>query len=144
MDSLEASPPEITPYQLSLYTIPRNVYKVSDPGHEPTESWTFNLVVQEEQDRPVTPVSLVYDLYSGEEHVKRTHLSPIAFPAIQDVRHKPHEDDDPSSNRYHANQKELFDLRLKFSEQIPLEVDLVVCELELELADGSRAVESLE
>lgn len=144
MDSFETSAPDPSPYELSLYTIPRNVYKVPDPGHEPTESWFFNLVVQEESGLPVTPVSLMLDLYAGEEHVKRTLLSRIAFGPIQDVRHKPHEDDGPSSNRHHANLEEVFDLRLKFSEQISLEVDLVVCELELELADGSRDVESLE
>jgi murein DD-endopeptidase MepM/ murein hydrolase activator NlpD len=60
------------------------------------------------------------------------------------VRHKPGEDDGPTSTRHHANLDELFDLRLKFSEQISLNVDLVVLELELELPDGSRDVESLE
>lgn len=140
----DTTAPDTAPYQLSLSTVPRNVYKIPDPGHEPTESWTFNLVVQEESGLPVTPVSLVFDLYSGEEHVKRTHLSPLAFGAIQDVRHKPHEGDDASSNRHHANLEELFDLRLKFSEPISLGIDLVVLELELELPDGSRAVESLE
>ena len=144
MDSFETSAPDPEPYQLSLYTIPHNVYKVPDPGHEPTESWFFDLLLREESGLPATPVSLMLDLYSGEEHVKRTHLSPLAFPAIQDVRHKPHADEEPSSNKHHANLDELFDLRLKFSEQISLNVDLVVLELELELPDGSRDVESLE
>lgn len=144
MDSFETSAPDPEPYQLSLYTIPCNVYKVPDPGQEPTESWFFDLVLVEESGLPATPVSLMLDLYSGEEHVKRTHFSPLAFPAIQDVRHKPGEDDGPASTRHHANLDELFDLRLKFSEQMSLNVDLVVLELELELPDGSRDVESLE
>lgn len=140
---MDAQAPDRNP-QLSLYTIPRNVYKVPDPGHEATESWSFNLAVREESGSPVTPVSLVFDLYSGEEHVKRTHFSPIVFDTIRDVRHKPREGDDASSNRHHANLDELFDLSLKFSEPVSLQVDLVVLELELELPDGSRAVESLE
>ncbi len=144
MDSFETSAPDPAPYQLSLYTIPRNVYKVRDPGHEATESWYFDLALREEADLPATPVSLMLDLYAGEEHVKRMHLSPIAFPAIQNVRHKPHAEEGPTSPKHHSNLKELFDLRLKFSEQISLDVDLVVCELEVELPDGSRDVESLE
>jgi murein DD-endopeptidase MepM/ murein hydrolase activator NlpD len=140
---MDVPAPDTTTHQLSLYTIPRNVYKVPDPGHEATESWSFNLVVREESRLPATPVSLVFDLYSGEEHVKRTHFSPIVFDAIRDVRHKAHEDG-ASTNRHHAHPDELFDLRLKFSEPIALQVDLVVLELELELPDGSRAVESLE
>ncbi|MDQ5823862.1 MAG: M23 family metallopeptidase [Chloroflexota bacterium] len=144
MDSFETSAPDPDPYQLSLYTIPRNVYKVPDPGHEATESWFFDLVLREESGLPATPVSLMLDLYAGEEHVKRTLLSRIAFEPIQDVRHKVGADDGPASHKHHANLNELFDVRLKFSEQVSLDVDLVVCELELELPDGSRDVESLE
>ncbi|MEA2573166.1 MAG: hypothetical protein QOH93_464 [Chloroflexia bacterium] len=144
MDSFETSAPDPAPYQLSLYTIPGNVYKVPDPGPGLTESWTFNLGVREESGLPAAPISLVFDLYSGEEHVKRTHLSPIAFPAIQSVRQQPGADHDQGTGAQQASSKELFDLRLDFSEQISLEIDLVVFELELELPDGSRDVESLE
>lgn len=94
-----------------LSTIPFNIYKISDAGHEPTESWYFNLLVKQEG----TPKNLVIDLMHNKEIVKSVTYG----------------------EAYLAN---ITDLRLFFSEPTALNINNMRLELHLETVDGEMVI----
>jgi hypothetical protein len=172
---------EHEPYEVSLSTIPRNVYKETDafwtqaleaeslglmqqaedvatvPGAQasrqssqtrawpggwerhwgiplgPTESWFFDVVVNEEYGRTLDPVSATLEYYCGEKLVETQH---VAHPWLQMIRKFP--------VSQFAPQPEIFDLRHYQSAPMDLKIDRLRYTLELVTPSGEKLVKSLE
>lgn len=123
-----------------LKTIPFNIYKVPDPGHEPTESWYFHLLVKQDS----TTKHLHIDLLSDDTVVKSVQYGEAYLASIKGIRFKPTVDSPPNAASRHANQEEAFDLRLSFSEPTALSVNHLRTKLELETPEGELITGELE
>jgi hypothetical protein len=133
------------PYDISLATIPQNVFKENDgPLNQgwqrfwaipywPTESWLFNIVVNEKYGRQLEPVSARLEFYSGKRKVQTQELS---HETLQTLKKFP-------VTRY-APQPEIFDIRHYFSEPAVLEIDRMVYIVELAAPSGARFHRSLD
>jgi hypothetical protein len=132
------------PFEMSLSTIPKHVYKEEDgpwsAGWQrywgipfpPTESWYFNVVVNEKYGRQVLPESATMEFYCGDqrcdaENFSREELAKtMKFPV----------------NRF-SPQPEIYDFRYNFSRPRPLGIDRVVYTLHAMTADGKPLTQSL-
>jgi hypothetical protein len=123
---------------ITLATIPKSVYKLPDTSHEPSESWVFNLMVQSTDQPDLTPYLLTAELFSGATLVKTSEIRAPMLDLLRAVRHRPNEGDAPDSNRWHATQDELYDIRLRFSEYADAAIDRVRCSLLLDAPTGER------
>ncbi|MCI0711353.1 MAG: hypothetical protein L0154_14460 [Chloroflexi bacterium] len=74
-----------------LKTIPLNIYKTPDPGHEPTESWFFHLLVMKDE----TPKHLHVDLMNDELVVESVHCTEKYLDAVKGIRFKLSPDSPP-------------------------------------------------
>jgi hypothetical protein len=124
-------------YHVSLYTIPRRVYKENDgvdkPG--PTESWVFNVLVSEGSNLPLEPRSATIEFYAGRNLIKTVQLSAAALNSVRGVTFKGETPEEFSAKRF-AAQEESFDLRHRFSEPAALHVDRLVYDLKLATPRG--------
>jgi hypothetical protein len=123
-----------------LKTIPFNIYKVPDPGHERTESWYFNLLVMQDG----IPKRLQIDLLSDETIVKSVHYGETYLDRLKGVHFKPTKGTPPNATVWHANQEEAFDLRLCFSEPTAQSVNYMKIKLELESSEGEMITGELD
>lgn len=109
---------ENAPYQLSISTLPENIYKEDDgqivmgewyrgwgTPYAPSESWIFHAVINERFGRHVEPERAILSLYSGDELLRTVILEksvldgtrsyPAArfnsLPEIYNFRHAMHE-----------------------------------------------------
>jgi len=109
-------------YEVTLGTWPHRIYKENDGLLEPasTESFVFNLLVKEKENRAVDPLSARLEFYSAGERVNMVEFSKKALEAIRSVSIATREPD---------NEQEAFDLRHSFSLPVTLDVDRLVYEL---------------
>src|SRR5688572_17502295 len=129
---------------ITLATIPKSVYKLPDSSHEPTESWVFNLMVQSPDQPDLTPFHLTAELFSGTTLIKSSEIRAPMLDLLRAIRHRPNDGDPPDSNRWHATQDELYDIRLRFSEYADVGIDRVRCTLLLDAPDGRRHTAQLD
>lgn len=124
-------------HEVTLATIPRHVYKENDgmwdTGWErfwgipfsPSESWYFNLVVNEKNGRYLEPVSASMEFYSGSTEVKAVTYS---------------SDELKSSMKFpvtrFAPQPEIFDFRYFGSELVQPAIDRLVYRIDLKTSHG--------
>ncbi len=132
------------PYQVTLTTIPKHVYKENDGLRDqgwqrfwaipygPTESWLFNIVVNEKYGRQLEPISAKIEYFSGP--TKRQTLE-LSQDTLRTMKKFP-------VTRY-APQPEIFDIRHQFSEPIALGIDRVVYTMDLATPSGKRLQQSL-
>jgi Peptidase family M23 len=132
------------PYEISLTTIPIHVFKENDGPwtqgwqrfwaipYGPTESFLFNIVVNEIYGRQLEPVSALLEFYSGQKRVQTQELS---LEALRTLKKFP-------VTRY-APQPEIFDIRHYFSEPAALGIDNIVYTIELTTPSGLRLRKSL-
>jgi hypothetical protein len=132
------------PYEVSLATIPRHVYKENDGlwaqgwqrfwaiPYGPTESWLFNIVVNEKYGRQLEPLSAKLEFFSGPTKRQQLDLSQDTLRATKKF----------PVTRY-APQPEIFDIRHHFSEPIALGIDRIVYTLELVAPSGKRVEQTL-
>jgi hypothetical protein len=126
------------PYEIRLGTIPEHVYKENDgmwsTGWQrfwgipfpPTESWLFNVTVNEKCGRHLEPTSASLESYSGDNRITSVNYSADALRSMQKfpvARFSP--------------VPEIFDLRYYTSESTLLKIDRLVYKLELKAADGA-------
>jgi hypothetical protein len=74
-------------YAMTLGTWPHRIYKENDGLLEPasTESFVFNLLVKENKNRPLDPLSARLAFYAAEDKVQMLELSRKALDAIRGV-----------------------------------------------------------
>ena len=125
-------------YDISLGTWPHRIYKENDGHLEPatTESFVFNLLVKENQNRPLTPLSARLEFYAAEDKVHVLELSRKALDAIRAVSIATRGPDD--------KEDEVFDFRHYFSLPISLSADRLVYDLVLIQAGGREVRQKLE
>jgi murein DD-endopeptidase MepM/ murein hydrolase activator NlpD len=125
-------------YDISLGTWPHRIYKENDGLLEPatTESFVFNLLVKENQNRPLDPLRARLEFYTAEDKVHVLELSRKALDAIRGVSIATREPPD--------REDEVFDLRHHFSLPISLSADRLVYELVLIQAGGREVRRKLE
>ena len=106
-------------YEITLGTWPHRIYKENDGILEPasTESFVFNVLVKEKDNRAVDPLSARLEFHSAGERVKGIDFSRKALEAIRSVSIATREPD---------KEEEVFDLRHYFSEPVNLDVDRLV------------------
>ncbi len=123
------------PYQISLASIPRRVFKENDGvwGDIATESWVFHVVVNEAHGRLVEPVGAVLELFKEDSLVHRVEFSKDALEARRAV-----------SFTGMAGQEEIFDLRHHLSEPVGLEIDRLVYQIRLVTPAGEELEQTLE
>ncbi len=133
------------PYEVSLSTIPRNVYKerdgTADDGWRrfwgipfpPTESWLFNVVVNERYGRYMTPTAATLEFYAGSTRVKTVSIAADALHTLQTY----------PVTRY-SPQEEIYDFRHHFSEPATLAIDRIVYTLEVTSRTGETSSASVE
>jgi hypothetical protein len=120
------------PYEVSLETIPRNIYKESD-AMPSTESWIFHLLVQEKYGRALKPEHANIELYCDNRRVKNVDFSGEALEAIIGAWFSGL-----------ASQREVFDLRHSFSEPASLKINRMVYDLECVTPEGKKIRKVLE
>lgn len=133
-------------YVVSLDTIPHHVYKTNDGLISPaaTESWFFHLLVKEQNDRSVEPLSASIEVFSGARLIKTVQLSAEGLKTIRGVSFKNPEGETRVSAKGFSAQKELFDLRNYFSESVDSHIDRIVYKLVLITPQGQRLQKTLE
>jgi hypothetical protein len=111
-------------YAITLGTWPHRIYKENDGLLEPasTESFVFNLLVKENQNRPLDPLSARLAFYAAEDKVHMLELSRKALDAIRGVL---------IATRGADSEDEVFDFRHYFSLPISLNADQLVYEVVL-------------
>ncbi|HJU56129.1 MAG TPA: M23 family metallopeptidase [Pyrinomonadaceae bacterium] len=131
-------------YEVSLYTIPRQVYKENDgvdkPG--PMESWVFNVLVKEKANLPLEPQSATIEFYAGRNLIKTVQFSAAALNAVRGVSFKSTTSSEFSAKSFSA-QEESFDLRHRFSEPAALQIDRLVYTLKLTTPRGKQIEKTL-
>ena len=100
-----------------------------------TESFVFNLLVKEQHNRPVDPLSARLEFYSAEDRVHVLELSKKALDAIRSVSIATREPD---------KEDEVFDFRHYFSLPVSLNMDRLVYGLVLTHSGGGELHPSLE
>lgn len=133
-------------YDVRLDTIPHRIYKTNDglSSSSSTESWLFNVLVKEQNDRPLEPVSASVELFSGTGLIKTVQLSAEALNAIRGVSFKNSEGETKVSAKGFSAQKEVFDLRHYFSEPVAARIDRIVYKLVLATPQGRKIGKTLE
>jgi hypothetical protein len=153
------------PYEVSLATIPKHVYKESDAhwtqafeegGLEtngtpqnrsmatgwqrfwgipfgPTETWFFNVVVNEKYGRQLKPISATLEYYSGQRSIRTQNISQEELKTTEKF---------PVSR--FAPQPEIFDYRYYESAPTSLDIDRIVYTLKVQTGAGRELQESLE
>jgi hypothetical protein len=121
----DSSPGE---HEISLGTWPHRIYKENDGVLEPatTESFVFNLLVKERQNRTIDPLSARLEFYSSGDRVHLIELSRKALEGIRSVSIATREPD---------REDEVFDFRHYFSLPLSLAVDRLDYELLLQRPD---------
>ncbi len=124
-------------YEITLGTWPHRIYKENDGILEPasTESFVFNVLVKEKDNRAVDPLSARLEFYAAGERVKGIDFSRKALEAIRSVSIATREPD---------KEEEVFDLRHYFSEPVNQDVDRLVYELVLTRPGGLQTHRTLE
>jgi murein DD-endopeptidase MepM/ murein hydrolase activator NlpD/outer membrane lipoprotein-sorting protein len=125
------------PYEVTLETIPRYIYLENDGPWStgwirswgipfvPTESWLFNLVVNEKYGRYLDPVAASLEFYSRGIFVRRVTFSQAALESMQKF----------PVTRF-SPQPEIFDFRHYGSEARVPGVDRLVYKLQLKSPSG--------
>jgi hypothetical protein len=74
-------------HEIALGTWPHRIYKENDGVLEPasTESFVFNLLVKDQKNRVVDPMSARLEFYSAGEKVNTAEFSKKALAAIRSV-----------------------------------------------------------
>jgi murein DD-endopeptidase MepM/ murein hydrolase activator NlpD len=121
-------------YEVTLYTIPHQIYKENDGIWDPgaNESFYFKVVAKEKHSRPITPASASLKFYSGQDLVKSLDFSQNALSAIR-----------ASTLGGFANQEEVFDLNHYFSEPVRSKIDRIVYKMDLKTEEGSAITKEL-
>jgi len=120
------------PFDVSLETIPQNIYKESYEMPL-TEGWIFNLLVKEKHGRAIKPEYANIELYCDKRRLKNMEFSGEALEAIRGTRFFGL-----------ALKREVFDLRHSLSEPSSLKVNRMVYNLELSTAKGKKIRKTLE
>lgn len=122
------------PYEITVSTIPRSVYKENDGiyGPDVTETFIFSVVVKESHSRAVEPSGARLEFYSAGEVVNVVEFSGRQLKAIRSV----------SARRF--QEEEVFDLRHHFSVPVALDVDRLVYRLSLAQPTGAEIRQTLE
>jgi hypothetical protein len=120
---------------VSLTTIPRQVYKTADrlDTKEKNECWYFRVVVQDRSSRELKPTSVVITLYSGPTVMKIEELRGAALSGQTSV-----------SFTKNAGLEETFDLGHHFCEPAVSAIDRLRYELEVEAPDDKKLKRSIE
>ena len=134
------------PYDVSIVTIPHNVYKEEDgvSGKWPSEGWVFHILVRERKDREVLAKSATVELYSGPKLLKTVQFTEDALSALRGVSFKAGKAEPEISAKRFAAQEEVFDLRHQFSEPTGLNITRLVYRLELQIPGGRKLSRTLE
>jgi murein DD-endopeptidase MepM/ murein hydrolase activator NlpD len=125
------------PYEVTLDTIPRHVYKENDGdwitgwsrfwgiAFPPSDSWLFNVVLNEKYGRHLDPISATMDFYSGPIHVKTLSYSGDALVQLEKF----------PVTRF-SPQPEIYDFRHWGSEPTVPGVDRIVYNLQVRIPSG--------
>lgn len=130
------------PYAVSLATIPTRVYRERKNiwnetrfwgmYYPPTESWTFDLVVNEQFGRYLEPLQARIDSYAGNELIKSEILTGAT---LAQLRRFP-------VARF-APQPQIFNFRHEFSEPVSLTIDRMDYTLQLRTPTGATIEKTL-
>src|SRR6266566_9939635 len=103
-------------YEIALGTWPHRIYKENDGVLESasTESFVFNLLVKDQKNRAVDPLSGRLEFYSAGEKVNITEFSKKALEAIRSVS---------IATRQPDKEDEVFDFRHYFSLPVNLNAE---------------------
>lgn len=120
---------------VSLSTIPRQVYKTTDrlDTKEKNECWYFRVVVLDRSSRELKPTAVVITLYSGPTVVKIVELRAAALNGQTSV-----------SFTKNSGLVESFDLGHHFCEPAASAIDRLRYELEVEAPDDKKLKRSIE
>jgi hypothetical protein len=123
------------PYEITLSTIPKNVYKENEGIWEPasTESWVVHIVLQEKHSRPVEPVAAKIELYSEDELVETLELAADMLDTLRGI----------SFGGFNSVD-EIFDLRHHFSRPTAAAIDKMVYKLNLVAPAGEKIQKTVE
>lgn len=109
---------------IQLSTVPALVYKIQDSSKQNTETWLFNLVVSDRNNRQaIRPIEAKLQLFSGQSLLE-THVLPAA--TLERMRRTSYlitKEVPTHSIRHKYSREELFDLRLEFPQK-PTEWDI--------------------
>jgi murein DD-endopeptidase MepM/ murein hydrolase activator NlpD len=134
------------PATISVSTVPDAVYRNPDGGHGDTESWFFNLVVADSEDRAeIRPVELVSEIFRGQSLLERRELPAETLADMRRVSYEVTPDTPPLSLRRRFSVDEVFDLPLAFR-GIPLawKADHVRLTLRLDVPGRDAVTRSLD
>lgn len=123
------------PYEVTLATIPRKVYKENDGVWEEsaTESWTFHVVLKEKYNRPVEIVAGKLEFYAEDEKLESTEISDTMLETVRRI-----------SFGGFNNEEEVFDLRHSFSRPVAESVDKMIYKLNLVTPKGEKIQKSID
>ncbi len=124
---------------LQLQSVPAAVYKIDDPGHGETESWTFNVVALcKPNDCSSKPVAETIELLSSNTVVDKSEIgSPeLEKAALTSYRVLP--ETPAASSRRGFLLHEAFDLHLTFTRAKRLNVDRTRVRLKVVNSEGKR------
>jgi len=121
-------------YEIALGTWPHRIYKENDGvlDSASTESFVFNLLVKDQKNLAVDPLSARLEFYSAGEKVNIIEFSNKALEAIRSVSIATREPD---------KEDEVFDFRHYFSLPVNLNAERLVYELVL-MQPGSRKLQT--
>lgn len=108
------------PFQVTLSTVPRQVFKENDGifGNSSSENWLFHLLVDEKHGRALQAKSATLRFFSGTTLAETHQLDAVALTAIRRV-----------SFTGLSALKEVFDLRFSFSRPVELAIDRMSVDL---------------
>jgi hypothetical protein len=123
-----------TPEPVRLSTLPAHVYRIDDEGKMQTESWYFELVAHDPQDRKWRPEALKVEFLSAGRIVKTTSWDAAALESMRRRSYFPTADTPKLSLRQHFSiADEAFTIPLLFSERRAHAIDQVRAALTLRL-----------
>ncbi len=121
------------PFQASLSTVPRRIFKENDGifGNGPSESWYFHLLVDEKHARALESKEASLKFFSGDSLMETHNITGVTLSAIKNV-----------SFTGLAALSEVFDLRFSYSRPVSLAIDRIMVELILSplAGDDIRAI----
>jgi hypothetical protein len=124
--------------RLHVQIVPAIVYKVDDPGHAETESWTFNLVMLCPRDCALKPLAVALNLYSGGTVVDKQAIGATELKKETLMSYRILRDTPLTSPRRRFLLNEAFDLRLTFTRPKRLSVDRVRVRLAVNTSSGEK------
>lgn len=131
---------------IQLATVPEAVFKIRDPGRAGTESWYFNLVVADAQDRDeIRPLNAVVEVFARETLREKKVLPGSTLELMLQTSYRVTSETDELSLRRRFSLDEVFDFRLEFcSKPLTWEADRVRITLTLDVTDSKSVTKTLE